>query len=129
MAARVEGADVKEILQTKLTASVLTPFITLANQLVNRHLKGEASLTEDELKEIERWLAAHLVAIRTPPTESESTGGQVTLKFQGKSGMGLKATTYGQQVIAMDPTGKLANLDNNKRNALRFRVGSAETMK
>ena len=73
MANRVTGSEVKEIFQTTLTASEVEVFITPANQLVTEKLAA-SGLSDDRLKEIERWLAAHLLAVRDPRKRRQQIG-------------------------------------------------------
>jgi hypothetical protein len=106
MAARVTQQDVEAILDTDI--SDLSPFITAANLTVTKMLSGE-DLSDDQLKEIERWLAAHFASIRDPRISAEKTGdAQVT--YHGRSDLGLNFTPYGQQVKLLDTTGNLARL-------------------
>jgi len=106
MANRVTHEEVLEIIDTDIEDT--TPFITIANLLVTAKLSGE-SLEDAHLKEIERWLAAHFVAIRDPRALSEGIGdARVTYTFE--SGKGLEATPYGQQVLTLDTTGKMKQL-------------------
>jgi len=103
--ARVTDDEVKEIIETSITT---TPFITVANLIVTERLANEG-LGDSLLKEIERWLAAHLVAIRDQRPQNERIG-DANITYQGRSGLGLDATQYGQQVKILDTSGKLANL-------------------
>jgi len=111
MAARVTTAEVKEIIDTDLTD--LTVFITVADQHVDRVAAADSSLAAATLKEISRWLAAHFTAIRDP-RESKSTVGPTSFTYEGKTGMGLSFTRYGQQALLLDTTGTLANLGMKK---------------
>lgn len=119
--ARVVAADVQEIFDVSsdvLAATpTLAPYITAANLMVT-DLLGSSSLSDDTLKEIERWLAAHFVAIRDPRINQERAG-SVGQSFQYKLGLRLEVTTYGQQAIALDTTGTLADVNQNgaKRSA------------
>lgn len=106
--ARVTDAEVKEILTTTLTT---TAFITAANLTVTRVLG--TSLNADELKEIERWLAAHLTCMNDP-RERAITVGAASAGFEGDWGLGLDHTRYGQQVKILDTTGKLAALGRRR---------------
>jgi len=101
--ARVTDNEVKEIIDTDLSS--LTPFIGAANQLVD----GITGLSAAELKEIERWLAAHFVAIRDQRTAKDNTGDS-SHTYGGKTGMGLDFTAYGQMVKLLDTTGYLASV-------------------
>lgn len=110
MAARVSDAEVREIMDTEV--SDLSAFITAANLTVDRRLKGQG-LQDDELKEIERWLAAHLATAKDPRVSKESIG-DASSTYQGGSGLGLDSSRYGQMVQSLDPTGRLVVLDKKK---------------
>jgi hypothetical protein len=99
-------ADVLGIINT--TVSDIVPFIRAANIVVTRHLSN-VGMDSTELKEIERWLSAHFIAIRDPRLR-ERTVGDARDKYAisgGYSG-GLDATPYGQQVMVLDYTGTLS---------------------
>lgn len=105
MAPRVNDTEVKRIIKTSLDT---TPFINTANVLVDQYL-GSSALSDVLIRQIELWWSAHLVAIRELQPSEEKIGKTET-KYQGKTGMGLNATLYGQQVLMLDPTGILNNL-------------------
>lgn len=105
--ARVTSDEVKEIIETSLTD--ISAFITSANLIVTNVL-SEEGLGTSTLKEIERWLAAHLVAIRDPKVKSEKAGDGAAVYEMGTLGKGLDFTSFGQQVKLLDTSGKLANL-------------------
>jgi len=108
MAARVDGNQVKGIIDTELTAAQVIPFIDSANALVDQHLSDQ-SLSESLLTQIELWLAAHFVAIRDPARSQEKLGDAQDAFALGTLGEGLKFTQWGQQALALDPTGILAS--------------------
>ena len=110
--ARVTEAEVKKIVSTTLTNEEITPFLTAANVLITDILTNEG-YGNSLLKEIEKWLAAHLVAIRDPQIEKEKIG-EVDATYQGKTGLGLNHTSYGQQVMVLDHHGKLAEIAQSK---------------
>ncbi len=120
--ARVTAADVQEIIEVSaevLAATPdLTPYITAANLMVT-DLLGSSSLSDGTLMEIERWMAAHFVAIRDPRRQQERAG-SVSESYQYKLGLRLEVTTYGQQAILLDTTGTLADVNQNgaKRSAM-----------
>ena len=101
--ARVSGSEVQDIIDTDL--ETLTPFIDAASQLVD----GISGLGAATLKEIERWLAAHFIAIRDQRTVKDAVGDS-SHTYGGKTGMGLDATLYGQQVKLLDTTGYLVSV-------------------
>ena len=102
--ARVTSAEVQEILDTTIT---LTAFITAATLLVDQHLL-DADLPTALLKEIERWLAAHFACMLDPRLRDMHKGDTSATFELGRQGLGLQATTYGQQALALDASGLLA---------------------
>ena len=106
---RVTGDEVKEIIDTTLTAAQITPFITAANITVTSALSS-TSLAATTKKEIERWFSAHLVYIRNPQLKKEKIGDAEDTMNLGTLGEGLKSTPYGQVVLTLDTTGNMANL-------------------
>jgi hypothetical protein len=66
--------------------------------------------TSDNLKEIERWLTAHMISISRERQTLKEEAGTVSVTYAGSFGEGLKATSYGQTVLALDTTGKMASL-------------------
>ena len=107
--ARVTDAEVREIIEIDSSITDLTPFITPANLIVTKECT-DSSLDAAQLKEIERWLAAHFVAIRDMRSAREQAG-QVSIGYQWKLGLNLQVTMYGQQAIMLDTSGALANLN------------------
>src|SRR3989304_2789979 len=105
MAQRVTPAEVQEIIDTTIA---LDPFITAANLTVDQHLLNHG-LSAALLKEIERWLAAHLAAMRDPRASAESLG-DASSTYEGQSGLGLDPTRHGPQGKGLAPTGTLATL-------------------
>lgn len=120
MANRCTAAEVKEIIDTDLTEEQVSPFITAANLTITDIL-GTSGLSSDQLKEIERWLSAHFVAVRDPRISAEKTA-DASATYQGKTAMGLDSTFYGQQAKMLDTTGVLANIGKKKAsmNVLDF---------
>jgi len=113
--ARVTSSEVLAIIDTTLTSDDIDPFITAAN-LVVTDMTADAGYGASLLKEIERWLAAHLAAIRDPRVKSESIE-ESSQAFHGLSGMGLEHTPYGQQVLVLDYKGFFAEAQNAKTRA------------
>lgn len=106
---RVVANEVKEILDTSLTNARVDVFINAANLTITKYLGSSTDLSAEEKKEIERWFTAHLIA--TGPelqASQEEVLGETSIKYQGKTGMGLEATLYGQQCLVLDTTGTLA---------------------
>jgi len=110
--ARVTEAEVKKIISTTLTDEEVTPLLDSANVLITAVLADEG-YGDAILKEIEKWLAAHFVAIRDPQISKEKIG-DVDAVYQGKTGLGLNHTSYGQQVMLLEHHGKLAEIAQSK---------------
>jgi hypothetical protein len=91
----------------------LTPFIAVAGVLTDRvrasAFRQGLTVTDAELEVVERLLAAHFYAVSDRPYASRGTQG-ATGTFDGKTGMALDASLYGQQAKVIDPTGFLATL-------------------
>jgi hypothetical protein len=105
--ARVTNKEVMAVIDTQLSEGEITPFVTAANLMVTNKLTGVYGA--DTLKEIERWLAAHLVAVRDPRIKSKSTADESTVYHMTSSiGEGLAMTPQGQQVQILDHLGKLS---------------------
>lgn len=104
---RVTDLEVSEIIDT--TLEDLSPFIAAANAIVTSHLEGAPELGASLLKEIERWLSAHFVAIRDPRVKMEQVGTTSSIEYVlGTSG--FDSTPYGVQAVLMDVSGRLKNL-------------------
>src|SRR5436190_8170813 len=113
--ARIIDGQVKEILDTDIEDT--TPFITAANVLINKLLLS-SGLTDPQLVEIERWLAAHF-ACMMDDRETRVKADQAEATFEGKTDMGLKFTRYGQQAMLLDTSGILAQLDTGTTKGRR----------
>ncbi len=107
---RVTVAEVKAILDdTALSDAVITTFITSANVMVTQAL-GSSTLGVSVLKEIERWMTAHMIASsRERMAKSEEAGG-AKISYTGQFYTGLRGTPYGQMVLVLDTTGAMAAL-------------------
>lgn len=108
MAARTTIAEVKDILDdTELTDSVITAYITSASTMVDTVL---GTGTSDILKEIERWLAAHMISSTRERMALKEGAGGASITYTGTFGESLNGTSYGQMVLALDTTGAFAAL-------------------
>lgn len=111
MANRVTATEVKAIMDgVTLADSVIDSYITGANELVTHNL-GSSSLPVGILKEIERWLSAHLVAITRERQAKKEGAGGASIEYTGEWGSGLRSTSFGQMAMALDTTGTLAGLE------------------
>jgi hypothetical protein len=108
MAVRVTEAEVKVILDdTSLSDAIVLAYITSANIMVNAVLGTGPT---DILKEIERWLAAHMIACTRERTAKKEGASGAFIEYTGEYGKNLSSTPYGQMVLSLDTTGAMAEL-------------------
>jgi hypothetical protein len=92
----------------------LTPFIEAAGAMlsaVQTCALAKGITLSDTLNEIiERWLSAHFYCVSDSKLASARTG-EAAGAFQGKTGMYLESTTYGQAAMSLDPSGCLRAID------------------
>jgi hypothetical protein len=108
MPARTNTIDVKAIINTSATHEQVQPYVDDAHAMVDAVL-GDEGLSESLLTTIEKWLAAHFIAItksRQPQYKKIGDGAESYPKL----GLKLDASTYGQTALAFDTSGRLANL-------------------
>ena len=109
---RVTATEVKEILDNStLSDSIVNAYILGANALVNSALgTGDTDL----LKEIERWMAAHMIASSRERMAQKEGAGGAFIEYTGTSGQELSSTPYGQMVLTLDTTGAMSALGLRK---------------
>jgi len=108
--ARTTATAVKQIIDTDLTDTEIEAFIAGATEVVTEIVGSDTSLSSDLKTEIERWLTAHMIASTREQQLSKAKAGPAEATFQGKTGLGLDGTMYGQTVKVLDTTGKFAAL-------------------
>ena len=89
-------------------AAQIAPFIETANSLVTE-LVGALITDSARLELIERWLSAHFFSVMNPKANQEKAG-SVGETLAVTTGMHLNETTYGQQVLLLDTTGRFSAL-------------------
>ncbi len=102
---RVTVDEVKGLIKTSFDVQ---PFIDTAELIIDEALVGQG-LSVARLKTIELWLSAHFVAVaeeRGALTRSKK--GASEEEYEIKVGTGLNMTRFGQQAMALDTTGALA---------------------
>lgn len=108
--ARITASEVKEIMDNCTTDdNVIDVFIGAATALIDKIYAEDTTVTDTLLKEIERWLTAHMIASTVFRTTSDEKLGDATVKYTGQWGKKLESTPYGQMVLTLDPTGLMAN--------------------
>lgn len=107
MAIRVTQAEVEELLPTDIAD--ITVFITAASMTIDDLLLNKG-LTATQLKEIERWLSAHFLAMREEGGGIERHKiGDTEADYAGL-GKNLRMTRFGVTALSLDTTGILAKL-------------------
>jgi hypothetical protein len=110
MANRTTAAEVDQImdLESSVTDTTIERYITMANALVDELLGTDTSLSSTLKQEIECNLAAHFIASTIARMGAVERLGEARVDYTGKWGEGLKSTPYGQNVLLLDTTGKMA---------------------
>lgn len=108
--ARVTAEEVLDIMDSDCVVSsiALTAMITAANTIITKVFKTNTDVTDAELKELERWLSAHIVASTLYRMATMERVGDAEVKYMGSFGQQLDSTPYGQMVKLLDTTGELA---------------------
>jgi hypothetical protein len=108
--ARVTPTEVKEIMDNcEVLDSIVVSIIDTANAFVTDTFFDDQSLSATRLKDIEKWLTAHMIASSLERQTSQEKVGDGEVTYSGKWADGIKSTTYGQMVLFLDTTGKIAN--------------------
>jgi hypothetical protein len=116
----ISTKDVKDIYETKKADSQIEPFLNAAVLVVTEEL-ADAGLSSERLDLITKYLCVHYLVI------SEERGGirRARLGDADESYVapsdkfGLASTTWGQQAIALDTTGTLAQLGGQQATNLK----------
>ena len=111
--ARTTATEVKEIMGITLDDAIVDSYIVGANLLVTQVLTG-SGFSDELLAEIERWLAAHMIATTRERVSKEEGAGGAFIKYAGEFGYGLSSTQYGQMVKVLDTSGGFSSLDKKK---------------
>lgn len=84
--------------------------IEVATLIVTEEL-GNSDLSEDRLKQVELYLAAHFqtLATREGPLAAQTVG-ETSERYHNIYAAGLRSTRFGQQVILLDTTGAMAEM-------------------
>lgn len=103
---------VRLIIDTDLQGPDVDAFIDDADAMTARCLSGQP---DGVVRTINKWVAAHLIYSSGRGGDGQGLTsqrlGDASESYQrGQLGMGLSASYYGQQALALDPTGCLATL-------------------
>lgn len=118
MANRVTVTEVKQIIDIDSTIldADIDVHINAANRIITKYVTASEMSTAD-LKECERWLSAHFVAMGRDPISDEEKAGPVGETKGHRLEVGLNNTRYGQMAMVIDTSGALAMLSKGSKKA------------
>lgn len=111
--ARTSVAALELVFQTDLAEANLQQFINDASVQIDELAAADTAVSADVLELLERYYAAHLASSYDQRLKSLKSG-ETTASFQGKWGMKLESTDYGQKVLELDPSGFFASIGKVK---------------
>jgi len=125
MAVRTNAEDVLAIMGAPdIDEDVVTSMIETASAVVDMVFYGDTTLGDTLLLNIEKWLSAHMVASSLVRSTSKEKIADAAIEYTGKWGEKLNSTPYGQMVLTLDLTGKMAKA--GKAGASMYAVKSFE---
>ena len=124
MVTTTEVRLIMNVTDTVLTDAMIDPFITAAEEFVDKVFSDDSDIGETLLEEIKKWMAAHMITSTIHRTTSEEKLGDASVKYTGYWGGGLKSTPYGQMVSILDTSGLMAK--TGKQSATITAVESFE---
>jgi len=106
--ARVTAAEVLGIMDSDcdVSTTVIDTFIIAAEEVVTQ-LYTNVTITTTLLKEIERYLVAHMIASTLYRMAKEEKVSDAQIKYTGEWKDGLSSTPYGQLLLLLDTTGTI----------------------
>jgi len=109
MAIRTTSAEVLQLLDgCTLSSTIIDIFIGAASRLVDSVYSGDSTMTDTQLEDIETWLTAHMVASTLHRQTSQEEVDGASVKYTGYWSKNLESTSYGQMVLILDVSGKMA---------------------
>ena len=119
MTARVTATEVRTITGEPVSTAVDLPML-IATTLVDDNLASSGQSVA-ALKNIELMLAAHftLLTVENGPLAKKTIGGDTSEGYHQVYKGGLLSTRFGQQAVAMDTSGVLAELSDRAENPSR----------
>lgn len=119
MAIRVTNAEVLEIMDNcTVSTTIIDNMIKAASAVVDKVFANDSTMDDTLLKEVERWLTAHMIACTLSRTTAKERLGDAEVSYTGEWGKMLESTPYGQMVKTLDVTGKMSNI--GKRGASMY---------
>ena len=115
---RVTATEVKQIIDvdSNILEADLTIHINAANRIITKVVTS-SEMSTDDLKECERWLAAHFIAMGRDPISNIEKAATVGETKGHRLDLGLNNTRFGQMAMAIDTSGALASLAKGSKKA------------
>jgi hypothetical protein len=110
---RTNESDVRAIFDTDLDSTSLTAWIEIASEYVDDIAAADSSLSSTRLETLEKLITAHFASSQDQRIQRADRN-SASVTYQGETGEGFSGTKYGQQALALDPTGTLANSQKPK---------------
>jgi hypothetical protein len=111
--ANVTESELKDIFDTELSSGSLTRHISTAERFVERELSDQSTEVQDD---VALYLSAHFASVQERREDSASFG-DVSVDFEGDTGMGFSSSHYGQTAMDLDPSGTLRQIDEGRKTA------------
>jgi hypothetical protein len=118
--ARVTWTEVNLIMEEDQPEDVVNASIIGANAFITAAVGTDTVLTDVMKKELERYMCAHLLTSTVGRQFIEAGGGPAPkIRYVNQYGQNLRSTSYGQAVLTMDVTGKIAAFSDRTRSRVR----------
>jgi hypothetical protein len=92
-----------------LTSDQIDPYIVAAESFINNVFSTDLTITAALKKELTKWLTAHMIASIHYRTTVKERVGEAEVSYSDKIlGQGFNSTPYGQMLLQLDTTGKVA---------------------
>lgn len=123
--ARTTVTKVTDILEDVQNGAVIAAFIDAASSIVDYvydcDQAKDKKLSSAQLIVIETWLAAHFYSVMDQRVQQTSEG-DASDTYQGKTDMYLESTQYGQSAIMFDVSGCLAKLNKEAKEGGKRKI-------
>lgn len=114
--------EVRAIIDTNIEDDNIESYIDSASSLLSIWFSG-VTASQELLTELEKWVAAHLIAMTKERQAKEEGAGGAYIKYAGVFGTGLKTTSYGQTAIEIDTTNTLRSVSGKQIKFFAIKEG------
>lgn len=113
MALLIEASDVLAVYETDRDATALQPFLEAADAFCE--VLGGKGLPSASLKEVQRYVAAHLLYVTDAGVHETLRVGDVAERFtKSDRTPGLMDSRFGRMAVTFDTSGTLATLSHQQ---------------